>query len=218
MTSIYNFISEKTIRIPNSPTAEQVQKNTKKFQQMHAEHVNHLGRHFIEDPLSEYDTKITEKALQECKSLPEWKALEANDIRINATGIMKTRSIEELLERYKLKIQHAYRAEIWFTNQLTKCQTKLVELQSQPQTKSTRNKIKHWTERKLVFELGLASQIDKTHRYERMIMKWLGVIQKIRIADIAKEIKCERWGNGNKYGFNPNMSSRETATDMFQED
>ena len=49
-------------------------------------------------------------------------------------------------------------------------------------------------------------------------MKWLGVIQKIRIADIAKEIKCERGGNGNKYGFNPNMSSRETATDMFQED
>lgn len=131
---------------------------------------------------------------------------------------MTTMGVEELLERYKLKIQNAYRAEIWFTTQLKKCQAKLDELRSQPQTKSSRNKIKHWTERKITYELGLASQIDKTNRYESLIMKWLGVIQKIRTADVAKEIKYERRGNGNKYGFNPNMASRETATGMFHED
>lgn len=218
MTNFCNFIPEKTIPVPKPPTPEELRANTERFRREHASHLNSLGRHFIHDPLSEYDKKIAEKALQECKSLHEWKTLEADDIRIKATGIMTTMGVEELLERYKLKIQNAYRAEIWFTTQLKKCQAKLDELRSQPQTKSNRNKIKHWTERKITYELGLASQIDKTNRYESLIMKWLGVIQKIRTADVAKAIKYERRGNGNKYGFNPNMASRETATGMFHED
>lgn len=218
MTNFCNFIPEKTIPVPKPPTPEELRANTERFRREHASHLNSLGRHFIHDPLSEYDKKIAEKALADCKSWAEWKALEADDIRIKTTGIMTTMGVEELLERYKLKIQNAYRAEIWFTTQLSKCQAKLDELRSQPQTKSNRNKIKHWTERKITYELGLASQIDKTNRYESLIMKWLGVIQKIRTADVAKEIKYERRGNGNKYGFNPNMASRETATGMFHED
>lgn len=218
MTNFCNFIPEKTIPVPKPPTPEELRANTERFRREHASRLNSLGRHFIHEPLSEYDKKIAEKALADCKSWAEWKALEADDIRIKTTGIMTTMGVEELLERYKLKIQNAYRAEIWFTTQLKKCQAKLDELRSQPQTKSSRNKIKHWTERKITYELGLASQIDKTNRYESLIMKWLGVIQKIRTADVAKEIKYERRGNGNKYGFNPNMASRETATGMFHED
>lgn len=200
------------------PAQETLHENLNKFRKEHAGRLNELGRHFVYDPLSEYDKKIAEKALTDCKSWAEWKALEADDIRFKTTGTMTTISVEELLERYKFKIQQAYRAESWFSTQLAQCQTKLNELHAQPSTKSTKNKIKHWTERKITYEIGLVSQIEKTNRYERLIMKWLGIIQKIRISDAAREIKYERCGNGNKYGFNPNMASRETATGIFEED
>lgn len=202
----------------NQPSQETLKNNLERFRKEHAARLNEAGRHFVYDPLSEYDRRIAEKALTECKNSDEWRALEADDIRFKATGVMNAMGAEELLDRYKQKIQLAYRAEVWFSKQIQICDTKLSELNEQVQTKSVKNKIQHWKERKLTYDLGLCEQIQKTNRYERLIMKWLGICQKIKIADIQNEIKRECQGDGNKYGYNPNMASRETATGIFEED
>ena len=55
------------------------------------------------------------------------------------------------------------------------------------------------------------------HRLEFLVRKWRSICEAIRVADIKKTIAEERSGHGNKYGFNPNMQSRETATDIFTE-
>lgn len=68
-----------------------------------------------------------------------------------------------------------------------------------------------------MFERGYAIQTRKTDRYERLIYKWLGICEIIHQADIAHEIAVERKGMGNKYGFNPNMQSRDTATGVFED-
>ena len=202
----------------NQPSQETLKNNLERFRREHAERLNEAGRHFIYDPLSEYEKRIAEKALTECKNSNEWRALEADDIRFKATGVMNAMGAEELLYRYKQKIQAAYRAEDWLSKQIQTCDKKLVELSELPQTKSVANKIKHWKERKLTYDIGLYEQIQKTNRYERLIMKWLGICQKIQITDVKNEIKRERQGDGNKYGYNPNMASRETATGIFEED
>lgn len=218
MNDFGDFIRQYYQQYGNQPTEATLKSNLEKFRNEHKAKLNEAGRHFVYDPIAEYDRQIAERALNECKNSDEWRALEADDIRFKSTGVMSAMSAEELLERYRQKIQQAYRAEAWFSNQIRDCETKLTELKSQEQTKSVKNKTKHWAERKLTCELGLCEQIQKTNRYERLIMKWLGICQKIQIADVKNEIKRERQGDGNKYGYNPNMASRETATGIFEED
>ena len=166
----------------------------------------------------EYEQKFIQTALNDAKHKKEWQQMEADDIRMRANGIITQLSATELLDRYCNKIQHAYKSEQWFLEQIEICNQKILELQNSnlpPQRKH--NKITHWRERKTVYDINYFLQIHKTHRIERLVRKWRSISLAIETADIKKTIAEERSGHGNKYGFNPNMQSRETATDVYSD-
>lgn len=174
--------------------------------------------HFT-DPLADYEKRLLERALAELRTSEEWRALEAEDIRWGSPWPMRHMCASELLDRYLQKIQQHYLAEAWHREQIAKCDAKIAELEAWPtQSISKFNRLKHWRERRLVSDMALRRHIDAGHRYERLINKWRGIVYKLHEADIAKEIAAEKRGIGNRYGFNPNMQSRETATEMFEDD
>ncbi len=171
------------------------------------------------DRLKSYNEQLLAKALKELKSKQEWRDLEADDIRHRATGVMPMMCAYDLIDRYKDKIQHAYRAEDWYLKELAVCDEKIASLEAwQTTDKAKARKLKHWHERMVGLDVKYNLQIRKTHRYEALIKKWRGIAEAIYQADIAREITAERAGHGNKYGFNPNMRSRETATGVYTDD
>lgn len=171
------------------------------------------------DRLKSYNERLLAQALKELKSKQEWRDLEADDIRHKASGYMPSMSAYALLERYYDKIQHSYKAEDWYRKELDACDTQIASLEGwQTTAKSKARRLKHWRERRVMLELKYNAQAKKTHRYEALITKWRGITEAIYQADIAKGIAAERNGYGNKYGFNPNMQSRGTATDMHTDD
>lgn len=170
------------------------------------------------DKLKQYEQRILTHALINLKHRQEWQDLEADDIRHNTTPGMYHMDATSLLERYQVKIQSSYKAEQWYLAQIAECDAKITEIKTwQTKNKSKANRIKHWTERRIMFESKYAIQTKKTDRYERLIYKWLSICEMIHQADIAREISAERAGHGNKYGFNPNMRSRATATGIFED-
>ena len=185
-----------------------------------------FGQHLAQSPvwksidrLKSYKERLVAKALEELKSKQEWRDMEANDIRHKASGAMREMKAYDLLDRYIAKIQRSYKAEYWYHKELDACDERLASLEDWLiPTKSKARRLKHWHERRIALELKYNAQIQKTHRYESLINKWRGIAEVIYQADIAKEIAAERNGDGNKYGFNPNMQSRGTATDMHTND
>lgn len=168
------------------------------------------------DKLKQYEQRILSHALDNLKHRQEWRDLEADDIRHNITPGMYHMDALPLLERYQAKIQSAYRAEQWYLDQIAQCAKRIAEIKTwTTSNKSKTNRLNHWTGRRVMLETGYAAQIKKTDRYERLIYKWLGICETLYQADIAKEIAAERVGYGNKYGFNPNMQSRDTAIGIF---
>ena len=184
-----------------------------------------FGRHLNQSPVWEnidrlkaYNEKLLAKALQDLKQKQEWQDLEADDIRHKASGDMSEMKAFELLDRYIIKIRRSYKAEDWYHKELNACDMQITSLKRwQTTSKSKARRLKHWRERRIMLERGYATQTTKTNRYERLIYKWLGICDVIRQDDIAHEIAAERAGNGNKYGFNPNIQSRETATGIFED-
>lgn len=184
-----------------------------------------FGRHLARSPvfepidkLKQYEQRILTHALADLKNRQEWRDLEADDIRHNTTTGMCHMDATSLLERYQAKIQSAYMAEQWYLTQIAECDAKIAEIKTwKTGNKSKSNRLRHWTGRRVMLETGYAIQIQKTDRYERLIYKWLGICAIIHQADIAHEITAERAGHGNKYGFNPNMQSRATATGIFED-
>lgn len=172
----------------------------------------------IVDKLSEYEEKLLNRALEELKTKKEWQDLEADDIRHKAAGIMYQMSAFELLERYQNKIQRTYRAEEWFKDKIAECDKKIAETSAWNTTcKKKNNILKHWHGERVKFDKRYREYIEESNRYERLIYKWASICEQIKQAAIAKEIKEERKGNGNKYGYNPFMQSRETATGVFED-
>lgn len=170
------------------------------------------------DKLKQYEQRILTHALADLKNRQEWHDLEADDIRHGTTPGMYHIDALSLLERYQAKIQTSYRVEQWYLAQIAECDKRLAEIKTwQTGNKSKANRLNHWTARRVMLETGYSNQIKKTDRYERLIYKWLGICDAIRQADIAREITAERAGRSNKYGFNPNMQSRDTATGMFSD-
>lgn len=170
------------------------------------------------DRLKSYNERLLAKALKELKSKKEWQDLEADDIRHKTSGCMPSMSAYALVDRYRNKIQHSYKAEDWYRKELDACDAQIASLEGwQTTAKSKARRLKHWRERRVGLDVGYHLQIRKSHRYEALIYKWRGITDAIYQADIAKEIAAERNGYGNKYGFNPNMQSRETATGIFSD-
>ncbi len=170
------------------------------------------------DKLSGYEEKLLKRALQELRTKKEWQDLEADDMRPKAIGIMPQISAFELLERYQNKIQRTYRAEEWFKAKIAECDKVIAETNTwRTNSKRKINKLKHWRSERVKFDKKYWAYIDKSNRYERLIYKWASICEQIKQADIAKEIQEERKGNGNKYGYNPFMQSRETASGLFKD-
>jgi len=193
-----------------------LKENLEKSRKDHRQRTLESGRHFIDCRHKEYDRKLVEIALAQCKSKEDWHDMEADDQRMMATGVMTHRSAQDLLERYVDKINQSYKAELWYTAEIRKCEQEIAKIeQSDISAKRRHNKLEHWQARKLNYLVNLCTQTIKTDRFERLVTKWRGICEKIRIAEIAHEIRNERAGHGNKYGFNPNMQDRETATGIF---
>lgn len=194
--------------------------NLDQFRREHRQQIRESGKHFINYRHKEYDQKLAEIALENCKSKKEWQDMEADYNSVPDWLVTTQISAQESLERYIDKINRSYAVEIWYEQEITKCEQAINKINNDNNVteKSRNNKITHWQKRKVNYLIKLHVQITKTNKLEALVMKWRGVCEKIRISDIAKEIKAEKLGVGNKYGFNPNMHDRTSATDMFDED
>lgn len=203
---------------PKIYTPQELDENLQKHHKQYREKLGDSGRHFVQTPHIDYEKQLIQIALANAKSKQDWQNAEADDMRMQATGQMTHKNASELLDRYLEKIQRSYKAEAWFQNQITICDKKLSEIIASniPAHKKS-NKIKHWKSRRTGFVVNLAVQIEKTNRLEFLVTKWRGICEQIRLAEINKEIRQEKQGIGYKYGFNPNMQSRETATDIFND-
>lgn len=170
------------------------------------------------DKLAAYEEKLLKRALKELKTKQEWRDLEADNIRVKATGAMNQMSAFALLDRYKDKIQHTYKSEAWFKAKMDECDKVIAETNAwKTDSKKKFNILKHWRNERVRFKLGYWRAIQKSNRYERLIRKWESICYQIELADIAKEIEAEKRGIGNKYGYNPFMQSRETAIGIFED-
>lgn len=168
------------------------------------------------DILAAYEPILLKRAMQEARTQKEWQILEVDNMYKTTNGTRRHMSAGELLERYKSKIQRSYRAEKWHSERIKECETEISKLKTwQSDSKCKQNKLKHWTNKMTMHDIQLHKHLVQSHRYEGLIYKWHSICEQIRLADIAKQIAEEKRGNGNQYGFNPNMRLRETATDIF---
>lgn len=205
------------------PTPEEIAKTLTK--ERHERLIN-TTRHLNSD-LENYGLNIADIAEQECKTPSQWRDEEAEDIRFNALGAMTHKNASELLERYQLKIQMAYNNEKRILEEIHRYEAKIKEYENlvaelsetgyKNRLRSAKNKLEHAKGCKVILENELATQELKTHRYEHLIMKWIGINEELNLAHIKQEINDEKAGIGNKYGYNPKAQSRETAETMFQD-
>lgn len=171
------------------------------------------------DTLANYEQRLQERALKELRTAKEWHDLEAEDIRHGTFGAMRHRSAEELLDYHNNKIQQCYKAITWHKNKITECDNKITELNTwTTDCKAKENRLNHWRKCRIHFDIAVQKHTDLAHRHERLINKWRSILHQLHEAYIAKEISAEKCGVGNRYGFNPNMQSRDTATGIFTED
>ena len=104
-------------------------------------------------------------------------------------------------------------------SEIRKCEQEIAKIeQSNESARRKHNKLVHWQTRRQNYLVKLHVQTIKTDRFEHLVTKWRGICEQIRIAEINREIRAERTGIGNTYGFNPNMQDRETATGIFTDD
>lgn len=217
--SIYQEYCQFMQPTPQQPTEQTLRDNLAKAQHEHRQRTLESGRHFIDCRHKEYDRKLADIALGQCKSKKEWQDMEADDQRMMSTGVMTHKSAQELLDRYIDKINRSYQAEHWYMSEIRKCEQEIAKIeQSNESARRKHNKLVHWQTRQQNYLVKLHVQTIKTDRFECLVTKWRGICEKIRIADIAREITAERLGVDNKYGFNPNMQDRETATGIFTDD
>lgn len=205
------------------PTSEEMAETLVK--ERHERLIN-TTRHLNSD-LENYELKVADIAEQECKTPAQWRNEEAEGIRINTLGAMTHRSAGELLERYQLKIQMAYKNENRIQTEINRYQAiiqeneKTIEELSKTgfknRLRSAKNKLEHAKGFIVILECELAKQNIKTQRYSDKVMKWTGINKKLKLAYIKQEIRDEKSGIGNKYGYNPKAQSRETAEIMFQD-
>ncbi len=183
------------------------------------------GRFFVKSPLRDWEERLALIAITNCKSKKEWQNEEAKDMCLKATGTMTHKSAGELLDRYRDKIQRIYQTETVYNRQIKRCEEMISTLKRQISEleptnrkralRSAQNKLKHWRERLMGLQCQLAGHLHTENRLEQKSMKWLGITEKIKIANIRQEIRQEKLCAGNKYGFNPLGQSRETAEIMF---
>ncbi len=194
--------------------------NLERFRLEHRQKTQENGKHFISCRHKEYDQKLVEVALANCKSKKEWQDMEADYRAVPDWLVVTQISAQESLEMYLDKINRSYKAENWYMQEIEKCEQAIDKINNDNaiSEKSRNNKLNHWQTRKVNYLIKLHVQVVKTKRLEVLVMKWRGVCEKIRVADIAKEIRLEKQGKGNKYGFNPNMRDRASAIDVFDED
>lgn len=170
------------------------------------------------DRLAGYENQILNRAMKELKHRQDWQNLEAEYTCHSAHGVPRHTSAAELLERYKVKIQRCYRAIDRHLLELHKCDVKIAELNQWPgDCKSKRNRLIHWRGQRVIHDNKCEEYTRKANKYEKLLYKWMGICEQLRLAYINKEIELERNGDGNLYGFNSNMQSRETAAEMFTE-
>ena len=204
-------------------TPEELRRNLEKDR--HQRRIN-TTRH-LPTPLEKYELRVAEIAERQCKTPAEWRKDDAEDMRHLASGEMWHKSAGECLERYEMKMQGIYRFWGRYKNQTAACEQMIAELEQlvaeltptnrKKALQSAQNKLGHWRGRKLDLQRLLVRHRPKERRYERLTMKWRGINEKIKVADIARQIWDERRGIGNKYGFNPKAQDRETAEIMFQD-
>lgn len=179
-------------------------------------------------PTERQELKISGIAEQECKTPAQWRKKEAEDtIKINALGSPRHKSADECLEQSRRKLQIAHdnenriQAEIdKYTRIVQDKEEAIIELSItgfKNRLRSAKNKQSHAKGCIVILEQKLAKQSTKIKHHEYLFMKWLGINEKLKLAYIKQEIRDEKAGIGNTYGYNPKAKSRETAEIMFHD-
>ena len=176
----------------------------------------------------DYMSRLAVIAETRCKTPKEWRAAEAEE-KIKrppcGIGVMTHKSAFEMQEHYGAKAFRKRTAEIRLLADISDCESEIAEYDEQrikfAQTnrknrlRSAINKMNHRRERIVHLKIKLAQLQRKISPIEDKNMQWLGITEKIKIADTARIIAEERRGIGTTYGFNPLAQSRETAEIMF---
>lgn len=218
------YSEHKSSFCPKIPTPEDMAKT---LAQERLERRVNTTRHLL-TPLERYELKIADIAEQICKTPAQWRDEETNDIiRINALGSPKHKSAVERLELSQQKLQSASSNEKRILLEIDKYRAmihdkeKTIERLSRTgyknKLRSAKNKLEHAKGCIITLEHELTKQSNKTKRHEYLAMKWLGINEKLKLAHIKQEIRDEKAGIGNTYGYNPNARSRETAEIMFKD-
>lgn len=218
------YSEHKSSFCPKIPTPEDMVKTL--AQERLGRRVN-TTRHLL-TPLERYELKIADIAEQTCKTPAQWRDEETSDIiRINALGSPKHKSVGELLEDYPEKMQRAYKNEQRIMAKIKYYESKiqiheqtikeLLNTGLKNRLRSAKNKLEHAKGCIVILECELAKQDIKTQRYSDKVMKWTGINEKLKLAYIKQEIRNEKTGIGNTYGYNPNARSRETSEIIFHD-
>ena len=212
---------------PKIITQAELDQNMEKHRAAYRGKLREQGRHLSSCPHKDYNQTRVAVAMAECKSKSEWQVDDVKYAQISTTGVMIHKSAEECLELTLDKVQQKYRIEDWYAKQIGDCERRIAELKSEiteltgtnrkRALRGAKSKLTHWQARLTGLQCNLMASWNKTNKYEKQSMKWTGIIGHIKIAEIAKTIKDERRGIGNKYGFNPKAQSRETAEIMFND-
>ncbi|MDR2933784.1 MAG: hypothetical protein LBU68_00690 [Rickettsiales bacterium] len=180
-----------------------------------------------------YDLQLRMIAEHRCKSQNEWREDETSRRQGKLhESKMRYKSVEELFERNQMRAYRAQKAELWYEEKIKNCDERIKFLQEKIANPAylkkdgikLRNQLVYAKGCLIDFELCLIRHHSKTEFYEYLCAKWCGILEKIHIAEIAREIRAERKGyynqrknHVNKYGFNPLAKSRETAEIVFED-
>lgn len=169
---------------------------------------------------------LKDYAMRHCKSRKKWQAESVNGTGLDRSrGIMAHKCAQELSDKYQNRAAAAHQTCQNYIAKIKQCDEQIENLENIQQElnrysshrarKSVQNKLTHWRGRRVGLENQLAEFEQKEKYFKEEFIKWLGVIEKIKLALIKREICKDKSGRSNKYGFNPNIQSRETATGVF---
>ena len=165
----------------------------------------------------EYQSKLNDIAEQKCKSKQEWKAEEITYTK--SDYMVNHKSVGDLQERYQRKLFNYQRTELKVLDKIKDCERRIERLQKEINILQTQhyprklkkklNQLAYQKGYKVLLENYLCKNESKQKRYEYLCMKWTGIMQKIILADLVKEIWLEKSGLSYPYyGFG---DDRETS-------
>ena len=193
-------------------TPEILRENLDKDRQRRAEKKRHQGRHRVDD-VEKAELELAKRAEAACLSRAGWQALDASEKRGLLCEVwMIHKDASEMLEYYQEKLSTAHNAkknalkgQDWYEKrqETLKANIALLPSNGRRRLKKANNKLA-WARQKAMLdcEFALSKHQRKIEFCESKIIKWLGIVEKIKLAEITKQLQAEKDGRvAPRYGY-----------------